>query len=59
MSCAVYEKCRECRYVCRCCASHFMEGWPQCARCPGNRIEFEPAAHIKCCPLDGKTIKEV
>lgn len=53
----IYEKCRQCRYVCRCCASHFMEGWPQCARCPGSRIEFEPAAHIKRCPLDGSTIR--
>ena len=53
----MYEKCRACQYVCRCCSSHFMEGWPQCARCPGSRIEFEPAAHVKHCPIDGQKIK--
>ena len=52
-----YEKCRACQYVCRCCSSHFMEGWPQCARCNNSKIEFEPAAHIKYCPLDGSSIK--
>jgi len=51
-----YEKCRECRYVCRCCASHFMDNWPRCSECPNNRIEFTPSYHIVYCPLDGEKI---
>ena len=52
-----YEKCRKCRYVCRCCASHFMDIWPKCSECSNNRCEFEPTEHIQYCPLNGEKIK--
>lgn len=53
-----YEKCRKCPYVCRCCASKFMDIWPNCNKCPNNRFEFEPADHVKHCPYDGSVVKE-
>lgn len=53
----LYEKCRQCRYVCRCCSSHFKEYFPHCQECPNNHFEFEPALHIIHCPLDGLKIK--
>lgn len=53
----VYEKCRKCRYACRCCASHFMDIWPRCSECPNNRLEFSPATHITNCPIDGQKIQ--
>lgn len=53
----LYKKCRKCEYVCRCCASHFMDIRPRCNGCPNNRMEFEPAGHIHYCPLDGQKIK--
>ena len=53
----LYEKCRSCKYTCRCCSSYFKETWPKCSKCPNNNIEFEPAFHIIYCPLDGQKIQ--
>lgn len=52
-----YEKCRNCRLVCRCCNSHDDDQWPRCNECPSGRFEFQPAKHINYCPLDGTPVK--
>lgn len=51
-----YEKCRQCRFVCKCCTSHDCDTWPRCSECPNNRFEFQPASHIQHCPLDGSEL---
>lgn len=51
-----YEKCIRCKHACRCCASHFLEGWPKCSKCAG-RDEFKPAVHIGYCPMDAAPVK--
>ena len=54
----LYKKCRNCEFRCRCCASSYSDcGWPHCGRCENKFDEFEPATHIKRCPLDGEEIK--
>lgn len=52
----IYKKCKQCKYVCRCCTSHFMEGPIGCSECARNRNEFSPAMHIVYCPVDGRKI---
>ncbi len=49
-----HEKCYTCEFKCRCCASHFQDNkWPGCSRCEKGD-EFQPASHVKLCPLDGQ-----
>lgn len=49
-----YQKCRNCKFVCRCCSSRFKQ-WLCCSGCE-SKDEFAPAEHIKFCPLDGNPI---
>lgn len=51
-----YSKCKQCKYACRCCASHFLKKTVGCSECPRNRSEFSPALHVVYCPLDGQKI---
>lgn len=52
-----YRKCRDCKYRCRCCASHFFDESPKYSGCENRYDEFYPAKHITRCPLDGEKIK--
>lgn len=49
-------KCRDCENRCKCCASHFHDKYPMCMSCEQNYDEFQPADHIKFCPLTGSEI---
>lgn len=52
----IYQKCRDCKYRCRCCSSHFFDRNPRCSGCENHYDEFEPAEHMWCCPRDGQVI---
>ena len=55
----IYEKCRQCEFVCRCCSSkHWDNNYPHCQGCNRTHNEYEPANHINHCPIDGSIIKE-
>lgn len=51
----MYEKCRNCEYICTCCLSR--KYCDCCSGCENDHDEFKPAKNIKFCPLDGNKIE--
>ena len=51
---SMYEKCKNCEYICTCCLSR-----QYCDRsgCENGYDEFKPAKNIRFCPLDGNKIE--
>ena len=51
----MYEKCRNCEYICTCCLSR--KYCDCCSGCENDHDEFKPAKNIRFCPLDGNKIE--
>ena len=51
----MYEKCRNCEYICTCCLSG--KYYDCCSGCENDHDEFKPTKNIRFCPLDGNKIE--
>lgn len=52
-----YEKCKDCKYICTCCASR--KDYVRCSGCESHYDEFIPAENINYCPLTGEDIHDI
>lgn len=52
----MFEKCRNCKYICTCCSSRNV--CESCSGCEKYYDEFRPAENILYCPLDGSKVEK-
>lgn len=50
----IYIECRNCKFVCTCCAS--LKDGTSCSGCENHFDEFKPAENINYCPMTGKRV---